>query len=102
MARLHTVPSRLAAAPNRLQPATTRSQQRMTGRRLQARRLRVWSRDPYCAGCGELTRFPDGFQLDHIVALANGGEDTEGNCQVLCHPCHEAKTRRDLGQAARS
>jgi len=26
----------------------------------------------------------------------NGGEDTESNLQVLCHGCHEAKTRDDL------
>lgn len=73
----------------------------MTGRALQARRLRVWANNPCCAGCGRLTRFPDGFELDHKVALFAGGADEEANCQVLCvsidaegHKagCHAVKT----------
>ena len=74
---------------------------RITGRRLQARRLRVWSRDPHCVDCGELCSYPSGFELDHDVALVNGGTDTEDNCRVRCIPCHERKTRRDLGQRER-
>lgn len=77
---------------------------RMRGRGLQERRLRVWARDPRCAICRRLTEFNArpgwGFQLDHIVALANGGADTEANCQVLCigpGSCHERKTAQDLG-----
>lgn len=44
---------------------------RIRGRALQARRLRVWTADPTCKRCGRLTRFPDGFELDHIVPLAS-------------------------------
>ena len=77
---------------------------RITGRKLQARRLRVWSRDPHCVDCGALCSYPDGFELDHDTALVNGGEDTEDNCRVRCcgpGSCHEKKTRRDLGQRER-
>lgn len=70
----------------------------MTGRALQARRLRIWSRDPHCVGCRRVVAYPHGFQLDHVVALVNGGEDSDGNLQVLCIECHEAKTRDDLRQ----
>jgi len=77
---------------------------RIRGRKLQERRLRVWSKDPRCASCRRLTEFSarlgHGFELDHIVALTNGGPDTEANCQVLCTgpgSCHERKTEQDLG-----
>jgi 5-methylcytosine-specific restriction protein A len=75
---------------------------RIRGRALQERRLRVWSVYPYCAHCARLTAFPDGFQLDHIKALENGGADTDENCQVLCEPCHIIKTARDLGYRERT
>jgi 5-methylcytosine-specific restriction protein A len=72
---------------------------RMRGRKLQARRLKVWAQDPRCAVCRKLTAYPDGFQLDHKVPLFKGGEDTDANCQVLCAPngCHDRKTAKDMG-----
>ena len=76
---------------------------RMTGRRLQDRRLRMWSADPFCKGCGRLTAWPNGFELDHKIALDNGGEDTEENCQILCVlTCHNKKTAKDMGYAERT
>lgn len=75
----------------------TRQIKRITGRALQARRARVWSRDPHCAMCGKLVSFPDGFELDHKVSLYVGGEDTEVNCQCLCPDCHRTKTNQDIG-----
>lgn len=72
----------------------------MTGRALQDRRLKLWSRDPHCAACGRLVAMHE-FELDHVVALVNGGADAESNCQVLCtgpDGCHGRKTARDLGR----
>jgi 5-methylcytosine-specific restriction protein A len=37
-------------------------------------------------------------ELDHIVALVNGGGNEEENLQGLCAPCHVDKTALDLGQ----
>lgn len=72
---------------------------RLRGRGLQARRLRKWTEATgCCAECGALTDYPNGFQLDHIKALVNGGDDKEEQTQVLCLPCHEAKTNEDLGR----
>lgn len=94
--RITTLKPRLQALDTRRVRPMVTADNRMTGSGLQRRRLSVWSRDPYCAGCRKLTAFPEGFALDHIVALVNGGEDTEANCQVLCHACHDSKTRDDL------
>lgn len=96
MTRLRAAPRRVSPAPSRLRPAATLSDQRITGRRLQERRLRLWAARPHCAACGALTRYPDGFEVDHVVPLAAGGADTDDNCQVLCIACHESKTRADM------
>lgn len=100
MARLRTIGSRVAMAPSR-QPAPQRSaDRRMTGRALQERRLRIWSQDPHCAACGRLVAMHE-FELDHKVALVNGGADTDDNCQVLCNGpggCHHRKTQFDLSR----
>lgn len=104
---LKTLKPRLAMVGSRLAVAPTPSAKRMTGRRLQERRLRLWSAGPHCAHCGELTVYPYGFELDHIVTLESGGSDTDdSNFQILCvlvdqqgrkTGCHEVKTRQDLG-----
>ncbi len=99
MGRLKTLPPRLKPAGSRLALAPTPSDRRITGRQLQARRLRIWAADPRCSDCNQETRYPDGFELDHEVALVNGGQDTDENSRVRCIECHKAKTRADLRQA---
>lgn len=102
--RLTTLRPKVAMLGSRVQSVPTSSDRRITGRTLQNRRLRIWSKDPHCAQCGRLVAYPHGFELDHVVALANGGADTDANCQVLCigaDGCHDAKTRSDLGQRSR-
>ena len=101
MPRLKTIRPRVQGMASRIAPASTASDQRMAGRKLQARRLRIWSKDPHCAACGRLTSYPLGFHLDHIIALTNGGQDTDDNVQVLCLPCHEDKTKADLSERRR-
>lgn len=103
--KLAMLGTRLAMAqPRTTSIAPTQSEQRMTGRRLQVRRERVWTNDPACAECGRVTDYPSGFELDHKVPLHQGGADTEANCQVLCSGpdgCHARKTARDLGHKGR-
>lgn len=108
---LKTLKPRLSSVVPRLATAPTPSARRMTGRKLQERRLRVWSEHPYCAHCGELTVYPGGFELDHKVSLCDGGADTDANSQVLCVSrdargrkvgCHDAKTRQDMGYRSRT
>ena len=54
-----------------------------------------------CAHCGISIRPGNGPQYDHIVALINGGENRESNFQVLCIPCHSAKTAVDVAEKSR-
>lgn len=37
---------------------------------------------------------------DHRVALINGGRHAESNLQLLCVPCHAAKTKIDVAEKA--
>lgn len=75
-------------------------ERRTTGRQLQDRRLRLWKESPHCKVCERFVLYPDGFEVDHIQPLFKGGEDVESNCQVLCHECHEKKTKRDVSGRA--
>lgn len=88
----------------RLPMGTTPSPQRykrITGRKLQATRLRIWSSDPTCQKCKRLTQYPDGFELDHVTPLHKGGDNTDENLQVLCPTCHEAKSCEEAGATFR-
>ena len=42
--------------------------------------------------CGAL--FGVKFHFDHDIADGLGGEPTLENCAVLCHACHDEKTRK--------
>jgi 5-methylcytosine-specific restriction endonuclease McrA len=42
-----------------------------------------------CNYCGEI-----GNEVDHVIELAAGGEDSIENLQVLCNTCHKAKTSK--------
>ena len=74
---------------------------RITGRRLQRIRKQVLGEQPLCVMCKAKGKVTLAVEVDHIVALVNGGEDEHSNRQALCAPCHQVKTRRDLGQRER-
>lgn len=106
MARLRSIGTRLNSAPSRHLATAGNSDRRMTGRKLQDRRLKMWKLNPYCSGCGRLVEYPRGFELDHKIPIYLGGEDTEDNCQILCvytdpfkgkSGCHIDKTKSDMG-----
>lgn len=47
-----------------------------------------------CNMCDVL--LPPTFQVDHIIELQDGGDDTYDNCQALCPNCHAEKTRANI------
>ena len=50
-----------------------------------------------CAcGCNRKFGVKDRPEADHILALVNGGENREGNLQLLTVHCHRKKTRQDV------
>ena len=76
----------------------------MTRRRFSAKALmqRLLEHDGKCADCGCKTGGPNGLEWDHIVPLANGGDDELANLQPLCIDCHKVKTRSDKGSIAKA
>lgn len=47
-----------------------------------------------CAGCKRHDLYTTtGWDIDHVIELADGGEDDAANMQLLCATCHADKTR---------
>lgn len=97
---------KLSTASRQMIRANTSSEQRKAGRALQDLRLKMWSANPHCVNCGRYVMHPHGYELDHIIALADGGKDEPGNMQVLCVDkdidgkkvgCHADKTNQNMG-----
>lgn len=65
------------------------------------RRARLFQeRGGRCAGkCGRKLGPKDDWDLDHIIALENGGTDDDDNLRVLCDWCHSEKTSEDHATA---
>jgi 5-methylcytosine-specific restriction protein A len=70
---------------------------RIRGRRLQAIREAHLNAEPSCVMCEAKGRPTAAAEVDHIIALCNGGTDTADNRQSLCVACHRDKTAIDRG-----
>ena len=63
-------------------------------KRVLSRSLRIelaYRQEYKCRKCGIL--LPPDFEVDHVLALEDGGQDVASNLQCLCVPCHSEKTR---------
>lgn len=100
MPRLTTLKPRIATLDTRT--ARAGATQRIRGRKLQRIRERYLRAHPLCKRCAEIGIVRPATDVDHIVALVNGGAEDEfddSNRQGLCTDCHQAKTNEDLGRA---
>lgn len=68
---------------------------RVTGRKLQRQRNLLFHEQPLCVECLRVGRVTAATRRDHIVPLAEGGEDVAENTQVLCTQCHDRKSEEE-------
>lgn len=61
-------------------------------------RLQIaWRQDWKCNECADTLHWT--FEVDHIVALFDGGSNDYTNLQALCVKCHKTKSMRERGCA---
>jgi len=77
----------------------TYQDKRVRGRAGQAMRAQVLAEEPYCRACLAQGKRVQATEVDHIVPLAAGGDNSRGNQQGLCEPCHAAKSLRERVEA---
>ncbi len=59
-------------------------------------RIRILKRDKgLCQECLRRGAITEATCVDHVRALAHGGDDSDANLESLCTPCHSAKTARE-------
>ena len=64
------------------------------------RRARIFlAHHSRCYKCTRKLGPSDDWDLDHILALENGGKDEDENLAPICDWCHESKTGDDHGLA---
>lgn len=56
-------------------------------------RIEIAYRQHYKCNACQLFPIPPDFQVDHVIALEDGGQDIASNLQALCVSCHSEKTR---------
>ena len=52
-----------------------------------------------CHVCGRKLGPSDDYEIDHVIALENGGSDDDENLRPCCSWCHGMKTGDDHEQA---
>lgn len=72
---------------------------RVRGRAGQRMRAKVLAEEPCCRMCQAEGKRVQATVVDHIMPLAAGGDNSRGNQQGLCDPCHDAKSKRERAEA---
>ena len=65
-------------------------------------RLRVWERcEGKCHRCGRKIRPGEGWTLEHLKALINGGKNNEANLCLTCDWCLPVKNAVDVAEKSK-
>lgn len=81
-----------------MKPQSFRAATRRTtsGHQLARMAAEVLGRDGHqCQRCGLPCPHPKHHEADHVIALANGGDDSVANMTTLCLSCHREKTTNE-------
>src|ERR1700722_6795840 len=100
---LSSLGNRIATlAPRFKLPTRERDQSnRDRGRLGRLWRKEVLERDHYlCRMCSTTDRPVAAHEVDHILALVDGGADLPSNMWSLCIPCHRNKTANEVAARA--
>jgi 5-methylcytosine-specific restriction protein A len=65
-------------------------------------RARIFDRDNRCHLCNQPIQIGQKWDLDHVKALINGGENRETNLRPSHRKCHVEKTARDVAEKAKT
>ncbi len=70
------------------------------GRQWRRKRQQIFKRDNYtCQVCKRIGIPEQGkdnsLELDHIINIASGGDESDNNLQTICHTCHKIKTQKE-------
>ncbi|OOS05970.1 HNH endonuclease [Moraxella cuniculi] len=89
---------KLTTLKPRLKPAASHQQKPSWGKSRGGRpwrrlRQQILLRDRYT--CQICHRVGGRLELDHVINKANGGSDNQENLQILCHDCHQQKTKAE-------
>lgn len=68
--------------------------ERIRGSVRQQRNYRLLADEPMCRVCKKRAA----MEIDHIVPLECGGDESESNLQPICIPCHTDKTASEALQ----
>jgi 5-methylcytosine-specific restriction protein A len=106
MARLQSLKPRVQALnTNRVisLPARPEAIERKRGGAGVKDRQRIRERDQYlCQECKRNGRVSVGRVVDHKIPLWAGGTDDDWNKELLCNPCHDAKTAKEAAERAKT
>jgi 5-methylcytosine-specific restriction protein A len=102
---------KLQILKNNLQPAASSATPLAQAQLNTVERVRGWRgvrdrnriRERDCGLCQQCLRGGSvsvGAAVDHIVPLWRGGSDDDSNKELLCQPCHDAKSAVEASQRA--